>query len=337
MIALSNSLARAYGSLGIALNNSLPQSHGQVCLANDTLIAQSSYIEELTTYGIGYGSMAANKLRTLRDFIAPPRLSNSRVVRLTQYDENEPWAAVDYNKVKRSQLADFAEVRQRSASKVDRTIFNRGLTVRLDRDQIKDKPMWQQIHTQWLIDLLMRATLLESLDMLSASAIADSATWDAGSDPDVDIKSRLLSQADITGFYPRRALYGDQATLKRQKSYRGQLNAGSLASAQLTSDDQIATVLGLDSVITSAERYQSSSAAKTEIVGSNVLVFTAIDSDSPEDCSNLVRCVASATYGGGEYAVYLTSEGVKTVFLTVENYELLSMQHTTGLMKIAIN
>ena len=337
MLSLSNSRARAYRSLGIGLSNALPQNHGQVCLANDTLIGQSSYIEELTTYGIGYGSMTGNKLKTLRDFIAPARLTHSRVIRLTQYDETEPWATVDYNKVKRSPLADFAEVRQRTATKVDRTIPNRGLTVRLDRDQIKDRPMWQQIHTQWLIDLLMRATVLEALDTLNASAIADSAIWDAGSDPDIDIKSRLLAQADITGFYPRRALYGDQATLKRQKSYRGQLTAGSLASAQATGDEQIATVLGLDAVITSAERYQSGATAKTEIVGSNVLVFTAIDGDSPEDPSNLVRCVANATFGGGEYAVYLTEEGVKTIYLTVENYELLSIQHTSGLMKIAIN
>ena len=96
-------------------------------------------------------------------------------------------------------------------------------------------------------------------------------------------------------------------------------------------------MLGLDAVITSAERYQSGATAKTEIVGSNVLVFTAIDGDSPEDPSNLVRCVANATFCGGEYAVYLTEEGVKTIYLTVENYELLSIQHTSGLMKIAIN
>jgi len=115
MIALSNSRARAYRSLGIGLSNSLPENHGQVRLANDTLIGQTSYIEELTTYGIGYGSMTANRLKTLRDFIAPARPSKSRVIRLTQYDESEPWAGVDYNKVKRSPLADFAEVRQRSS------------------------------------------------------------------------------------------------------------------------------------------------------------------------------------------------------------------------------
>jgi len=337
MIALSNSRARACRSLGIALSDSLPQSHGQVCLANDTLIDQASYTEELTTYGIGYGSMTGNKLRTLRDFIAPPRLSNSRTVRLTQYDETEPWATVDYNKIKRAPMADFAEVRQRSATKVDRTIPNRGLTVRLDRDQIKDRPMWQQIHTQWLIDLLLRATVMESLDVLSAAALSDLVTWNSTSDPDMDIKSRLLAQANITGFYPRRALYGDQATLKRQRAYRAQLNAGSLAGAQAVGDDQIAAVIGLDAVLSSAERYQSGASARTELVGSNVLVFTSIDTDSPEDPSNLVRCVANASFGGGEYAVYLTQEGVKTIYLTVENYELISVQHTTGLMKIAVS
>ena len=337
MIALSNSRARAYRSLGISLSNSRPESHGQVCLANDTMIGQSTYIEEITSFGIGYGSMQGNKLRELLDFLAPKRTSTSRLIRLTQYDETEPWVTVDYKKVKRSPLADFAQIRQRTATKIDKQIFNRGLTVRLDRDQLKDKPMWQQMHTQWLIDLLQRASVLEAIDIIKAGAVNDAAQWDAGSDPDMDVRTRMLALADVTGFYPRRALLGDSATLARQKSYRSQLNAGSLASATIITDDQIATTWGLDAVKTNAERYQASAAAKTEIVGKNVLIYTSVDGESPEDPSNIVRHVASASYGGGEYAVYVTDEGVKTVYLTVENYELVSTQHTTGMMNLAVN
>ena len=96
-------------------------------------------IEELTAFAASYDSMTGNDLARLRDFLAPPRPSNSRIVRLTTYDENEPWQTVDYQRVKRGRLADFAEVRQRTASKTDFQINNRGLTVILDRDELKDK------------------------------------------------------------------------------------------------------------------------------------------------------------------------------------------------------
>jgi hypothetical protein len=337
-LVLANALtAAALGTVGVTLSNAMPERHGQICLANDSLITQSTYLEELTSFAIGYGGMSANRLRELRDFLAPARPSNSRTVRVTQYDETEPWQTVDYNKVKRALLGDFMEVRQRTATKVDRTIVNRGLTVRLDRDQLKDKPMWQETHTQWLLDLLMRASVLESVAVITAAATQDSATWDAASNPDLDLKQRLITLANITGFYPRNLAYGDGAALKRQTAYENQLTAGSLAHSMAKSEADIATMVGVDRVIVNAERYQSSASAKTEIIGNNALLFTSAEKESPEDPSNLVRHVANASYGGGEYSVYVTEMGVKTIFLTVENYELLALQHTSGLLQLAIN
>jgi hypothetical protein len=55
------------------------------------------------------------------------------------------------------------------------------------------------------------------------------------------------------------------------------------------------------------------------------------------DPSNIVRHVVGGQYGSGEYAVYVTDLGVKKIAITVENYEYLHTQHTTGIMKLAIN
>jgi len=55
------------------------------------------------------------------------------------------------------------------------------------------------------------------------------------------------------------------------------------------------------------------------------------------DASNIVRHVFNGNLGGGEYAVYLTDLGVKKIALTVENYEYIHAQHTTGIMQVAIN
>ena len=88
-IVLSNTARRAaLESLGVVLgnefapnaiaSNNLGAYHGQVCLANDSLLRQSEYIEELTTFAISYDGMVGNRLTQLRDLLAPPRPSNSR-------------------------------------------------------------------------------------------------------------------------------------------------------------------------------------------------------------------------------------------------------------------
>jgi hypothetical protein len=348
-IVLSNAARlAALDSLGVVLghefapntiaSNNPGAHHGQVCLANDSLLRQSEYIEELTTFAISYDSMVGNRLRVLRDLLAPPRPSNSRMIRLNIYDESEPWQTVDYTSVKRSALADFMRVRQRVTTKVDLQVPNRGLTVLLDRDQLKDKPEWQQVHTKWLLDLMMRATVLEAVSLLQTSAIISNTIWDAGSNPDLELKQDILNLANTTGFYPLVAVYGDQAALKRQNAYETQLNAGALARAGQFTEEQIATAIGVDRCLVNAERYQQpTSTFKQEIIGSNVLLFTSIAADGPMDSSNLVRHVANSAYGGGDYAVYVTDVGVKLIALTVENYEYLHVQHTTGIQQIQVN
>ena len=337
--ALHNrAMISALSSQGMVLANDMNNlSSGQVVLANDSILRTAIPIEELTLFAASYDSMVGNGLVKLRDFLAPTRPTPSRIFRLTTYNENEPWETVDYNKVKRGLLGDFAEVRQRTASKSDLQGFNRGLSVILDRDELKDKPEWQQMHTKWLIDILNRASILETMAVYTASAIAAATTWDSASNPDLDIRTRILSLANTTGFYPQNVAYGDAAHLKRQNAYESELTAGSLARANAFSEEQIATALGVTNVLINAERYQNTSTAKQEIIGQNVLIFTALKDAGPMDPSNIVRHVFNGNLGGGEYAVYLTDLGVKKIALTVENYELIHTQHTTGIQLLAIS
>ncbi len=332
-IALSNSVMKA---LNIQPSFELPQQHGQVCLANDSLIEQATYREEVTTFGIGYADPLRNQLASLRDFIAPRRTSGRNAV-ITSYDEDEPFKVVDYKKVKRNPGVEFAEVKQRTSTKGTRLIPNRGLTVRLDRDQLKDKPMWQEMHTSWLIDMLIRASIIEAITLLRAAAVSDTFLWNVDANPDLDLKNVAVNiLAPAVGFKPNRALFGEEATLLRQIAYESQDNAGATIRAAMMNDQQLAAALGMDAVRTNAERYNNASGVKQTFLGSRVLLFTGVDAETPEDGSNIVRHVAAASYGSGEYAVYVTEQGVKTVFITVENYELLNVQHTTGVMDIAV-
>ena len=337
VIALSNARQAAFQSAGVVLSNDiggLPS--GTVCLSNDSLLRGVEQIEELNLFAASYDSMTGNGLARLRDFFAPPRPSTSRIVRLTTYNENEPWETVDYNKVKRGILADFAEVRQRTVTKSDFQINNRGLTVILDRDELKDKPEWQQVHTKWLIDLLNRATVQEALAIIQAAAIITGRTWDSASNPDLDIRNLVITLANTTGFYAQNVAYGDAAHLQRQNAYESQLTAGSLARALQYTEEELATALGVSNVLINAERYQNTSTAKQELIGKAVAIFTGIKDVSPMDASNLVRHVVNGAGGSGEYAVYVTDLGIKKVALTVENYEYLHTQHTSGVAWVPI-
>ena len=338
-IALSNARQDSLrsGSVSLALaNDSMP--HGTVALSNDSLLRTSEQIQELTLFAASYDSMVGNGLARLRDFLAPPRPSSSRIVRLTTMNELEPWETVDYNKVKRGILGDFAQIRQRTASKSDFQINNRGLSVILDRDELRDKPEWQQIHTKWLIDLLNRATVQEAIAVYTAAASTGSKTWSSGSpNPDIDIRNYLLTSANVTGFYPQNAAYGDAAFLLRATAYESELTAGSMARASVYTEEQLATALGVSQALINMERYQNTSTAKVELIGSNVLLFTGVKDAGPNDPSNIVRHVVTGSGASGEYAVYVTDLGVKKIALTVENYELLHVQHTTGIYKIAIS
>lgn len=330
-------LYAASRSQGIVLANDGDLSAGSVVLANDSILRTAEPITDLTLFAASYDSMVGNGLVKLRDFLAPPRPTDSRIFRLTTYNENEPWETVDYNKVKRGLLGDFPEVRQRTATKSDLQGFNRGLSVILDRDELKSKPEWQQMHTKWLIDILNRATILEAIAIFQASAIQAATVWDSASNPDLDLRSRILTLANTTGFYPTNVAYGDSAHLKRSNAYESELTAGSIARASAYSEQELAGALGVSNVLINAERYQNTGTTKQEIIGQNVLLFTGLADAGPMDPSNIVRHVFNGNFGGGEYAVYLTDLGVKKIALTVENYELLHPQHTTGIEYLQIN
>ena len=331
-------LIAAAVSQGIVLGNDMNNlSSGDVVLANDSILRTAEPITELTLFAASYDSMVGNGLVKLRDFLAPPRPTDSRIFRLTTYNENEPWETVDYNKVKRGILAEFPEVRQRTATKSDLQGFNRGLSVILDRDELKSKPEWQQMHTKWLIDILNRASILEAMAVYQAAAINAATVWDSASNPDLDLRARILTLANTTGFYPTNVAYGDAAHLKRANAYESELNAGALARAGAYTEQELASALGVSNVLINAERYQNTSTLKQEIIGQNVLLFTGLKDAGPMDPSNLVRHVFNGNLGGGEYAVYITDLGVKKVAITVENYELLHAQHTTGIQYLAIN
>jgi hypothetical protein len=151
----------------------------------------------------------------------------------------------------------------------------------------------------------------------------------------MDVKSTNIQVlAAATGFKANRALIGEYPTLLRQLAYEDRNNPGGFAGAGAQTDEQIATRMGLDKVRTNAERYNNGG-VKDTFLDNSLFLFTAQDQESPEDASNIIRHVSATDFGGGQYATYIERK-LKKTFITVENYELLNVQHTTGACELTI-
>lgn len=308
---------------------------GHIALANDSLLTQSAFNTQLTEYAIGFSRSA--KLRELIQHLAPLRVRTSRKVTLDSYVNADAFQNVPYAKVKRAINADFAEVPPPTWNKSTVTLENRGLMICIDADEAKERPQYEQQVTQWLIDILMRAEVDETVALLSAAASNVNKTWDATTNPDYDVKNQAITAANLMGFRPNSAIYGDAAELLRQFAYEAAARANG-AGAGAALNGNLAQRIGVDRLLVNAERYSSSSTARTEFIGSAVYLFSATDGEQMIDSSNFTRVVSTATtFGGGDYAVYVYDPSPKRRIVMVENYSKIHTQHVLGLRKLTVS
>lgn len=340
-IALANAVAAVVGIGPLGDDTFVPRpmggsemAFGQVALANDSLITQSMVNTELTEYAIGWDR--ANKLRTVRDFIAPNRSRATRKVTTTSYVNADAFQTVDPTKRKRAIGADHLDVPQPTWTKSTVQLANVGLQICLDSDQLKEQPNLERIATQWLMDILLRADVYEAVALLDAGATNAAKTWDATTNPDYDIKSQAKLSRDLTGVWPNSGLAGDAAMLLRMAAYEAAARANG-AGAAAAINGVLTARTGLDRFLENAEAYTSSSTARTEFVGSHVYLFTAVENEGMVDPSNIVRLTSPASYGGGDYAVYVNDPTPKKRIVMVEGYAYFHAQHVLGMRDIVVS
>lgn len=308
-------------------------SHGQIVLANDSRFAESYFNQPLTSYAVGgWDRMDIN---AELDFFAPAILVPRRFT-YAEWLNAEALLSDGTNDDLRAIGGDFKRVEYKS-TKTEAKTDNRGLTMRVDMDEVADRTNWQQMYTTMLLNRLKRNSLRRAIALLSAAGSNTARTWDttAGKDPDQDVSSSLLTATTASGIRPNRVGYGDTAWSKRQLAHRAQDTAGGYASAGMT-PEQVAAFLNVDQVLVSRSRYQSGAAAKSEIVSNLVLSFIAQSGGSVEDPSNIKRFV-SPTESGGPVRVFLQQVNAKCYDLTVEHYELIKITSTLGIRKETIS
>jgi len=324
--------AIAFANDGLARDtgNLLP---GQIALANDSRFTEAYFNQPLTTYAVGGWDRL--DLTAELEFFAPAVVVPRR---FTYAEALNPEALLSdaTNDDLRAIGGDFKRVEYKSTKTEART-ENRGLTMRVDMDEVADKGNWQQQYTTRLLNRLKRNSLRRAIALLSAAATNTARTWDtsAGKDPDQDVAGSLLTATTASGVKPNRVGFGDTAWSKRMLAHRAQNSAGGHASAGMT-PDQVAGFLGVDQVLVSKSRYQSAAAAKTEIVNNLVLSFIAYPGLGAEDPSNIKR-FTSPTESGGPVRVFLQQVSAKLWDLTVEHYELIKITSTLGIRKETVS
>lgn len=305
--------------------------HDQIGMANATKFEQGFFSEPLTAYAVGFRD--PSDLAAELEFVAPRVSTTRRFEYATAVNKEEFYYEGDDI---RSIGSDFKKV-EYTGDKVSSKTYNKGLTIRVDEDEVADTPNWREQKTAKLLRRLYRNELYRAIALISANATNSAKTWDttALKNPDQDLLTALIAAAALLGFSPNRILFGHTAWAKRLLAYEAQTVASGFQHAVM-SLDQLAGYLGVDAVRVSKSRYASSATARTEIVANLVLAFFAQSGMDPEDPSNIKRFV-SPVEGGGDIRVYEQRVSSKIIEISVEHYSNIVATSTTGLYKLTIS
>jgi hypothetical protein len=303
---------------------------GDIMLANEGRFESSHFSEPLTAFSVGW--LDKSDIKATLDRIAP----EVTVARRFEYKKaaNAESFLSETDDV-RAIGADFKRVEVTGTSVNEKTL-NKGLTMSIDHDEMLGDN-WQERYTTWLMQRLFRNELRRSIAVLSAASANTNVTWDvtAGKDPDFDLLGQIEASGDVRGIDANLALFGSTSWRKRSMSHRAQNSAGGFASASLT-PAQLAELLGLDDVIVSKERYQSSASAKSQIVANKVIIYYAMQGITKDDPSDIKRFV-SPTEGGGNVRVYVQEVNAKRTDITVEHYSQISTPANLGEKQLTVS
>ena len=305
---------------------------GTVVAANDDLLVEANFSQALTNYATGWRD--PSNLQAALDFVAPPIPVGRRFEFAQANNAEEFYSEVDDV---RAIGADFKRVEYTSTKQLGITI-NKGLTLRVDRDQIQNQPQWQQQAVDRLLRRLYRNEYRRAITIITAAATTTAKQWSnqgVAQDPDQDVITDLIAAGDNSGVPANRVLYSANSWNLRGQAYRLQVNrAGTLTLASMT-PEQVAGTLGVDQVQVNRSRYQATAQTKQQIVGSQVIEFYAEDGLTQDDPSNIKRFVSN-TEAGGRYAVYVQPHGAKMWDVTVEHYSNIIVTSTLGLRALAV-
>src|ERR1051325_1452472 len=145
-----------------AIDNGNPVP-GQIVLANEARFTASYYSEPLTSYLVGWKDSA--RIEETLDFVYPP-VQAPRRFEFKKADNSEAFYS-ETDDV-RSIGADFKRVEFKGTTALEKTL-NKGLTIRVDLDQVASMPNWRELYTARLLQRLLRNELRRAINQASTA------------------------------------------------------------------------------------------------------------------------------------------------------------------------
>lgn len=329
---ITSQLARmenVFDGVNYRTSNAMPPS-GEIVAANASLFQQAYFNQPLTDYAVGWRD--PSPIDADLEFYAPecptPRRFTYGV--FTHIEE----FYVDLTDDLRPLRGDFKTV-EYTSDKVEGKTDNHGLRLVIDLDEEQETPDWQMRAVDQLMRRRKRNSLVRAFGLLSAAAVNTDVVWDVNADPDASVNDLLLATANAVGFRANRAGYGDTCWSYRFKSLRGNANAAKWATAGMT-PAQVGSLLGLQGVNVSQERYAASMTALQEMVGNLLVLFYAQSGVSRMDPSNIKRFVSNCD-SGQRYATYVRQISTKLWEVVVECYERTTITSTLGIQQYTVS
>ena len=300
----------------------------EIISANENRFSAGNYSEALTAFTVGW--VDPENTAKILDFIAPPipvgrrfefkKSDNAQAF----YSESDDVRAIG---------AEFKRVSYAGESVNEKTI-NKGLTIRVDHDEVSGDD-WQERYVQMLMQRLLRNELRRAVKALETIAASDNSakSWNAGANPDADIRNMLMLAADQSGVRPNRLLFGESAWDLRMTSLESQ-NSGVAFRGAARAKDELAGKFMLDGCEVLSSRYQSAPATKSKILADAVFAFFAQNTLSKDEPSNLKRFY-TPTEEGGAFRVYC-DEHAKYTDITVEHYSSIVATSALGVRKLTV-
>ena len=307
---------------------------GQVYLANEGAVGNEFLSQALTQYSVGWTSPDGVLEKLLEDLAGAPITVGKRFA-FKAMDNAKAFAAAENDEDVRAIGADFKRIKI-SGSTVDSHTVSKGLTLRIDRDELNDDPEAEQKAVAYLRTILLRAEIIRALAGLTGVATNTAKTWGAGdgkADADADVMAMLNACADASGLLPNTVLFGSAAWQKRFLTLRDSANSAVAQSAVLTLD-QLAALYGVRSVKRIEERFQAKSGKQTLLSNNLVLAYNIQNSGIKDDPSNIKRFVTKVN--GADYAVF-REEKAAGIDITVAHQSRIIITSGLGIGKLTIS
>jgi hypothetical protein len=302
---------------------------GQICFANESRFNAAHLSTPLTGFIVGWKDPA--DLAALLERVAP-EVPVSRFFTYRLMDNNEFLLSETEDDL-RAIGGDFKKVAYSGTTAEGKT-DNRGLTIRVDRDEDDDTETLRQAYTQLIMQRLNRNRFRRAIALIDAAATNAGAVFSTSTNPDGLVRAMVNTGRDAAGVKPNKVLFGDTAWQYRLDAYEGMADKAGAAAALARDAAGLARYLGVSDVVQIEAQYQSAAATKTKIVGAAIYGYFAESGLTKMDPSNVKRFVSN-TQAGGRVAVYV-EEHPKWVDITVECYERTILCATAGMRKLTV-